>query len=112
MTDLPTRLDLGQLRNQAKDLLRTAKNGDEKALDRIAKVSESLNLASAQLALARDYGFNSWPKLRVEVERRRLLDNSDLQGLTSLLADDPELAIAPWSIEVGGHAERVEDHPL
>lgn len=104
MTDLPTRPDMGQLRNQAKDLLRAANNGDSDADSRIRKVSDRLTLSSAQLALARDYGFASWPKLKVEVERRRLLDNGDLHGLTSLLADDPELATAPM--------EHWCDHPL
>ena len=55
-------------------------------------MSERLTLSSAQLALARDYGFASWPKLRREVERRKILDERDLPRLTALLAEQPELA--------------------
>jgi ankyrin repeat protein len=33
-------------------------------------VSDQLTLASAQLALAREYGFSSWPTLKAEVEAR------------------------------------------
>ena len=55
-------------------------------------MSETLTLASAQLALAREYGFPSWPRLKVEVERREILDDRDLERLALLLADEPELA--------------------
>jgi uncharacterized protein len=92
MPDLPARPDLGQLRNQAKDLLRAATNGDGEALARIRVVSDRLNLASAQLALAREYGFASWLKLKLEVERREILDDRDLARLSELLAEEPELA--------------------
>lgn len=36
-------------------------------------VSGRLTLASAELALAREYGFASWPRLKREVERREIL---------------------------------------
>lgn len=94
MPDLPARPDLGQLRIQAKDLLRAATTGDGEALARIRTVSHRLILASAQLAVAREYGFASWPKLKREVERREILDNRDLARLTALLAEEPELATA------------------
>jgi uncharacterized protein len=103
MPDLPARPDLDQLRHQAKDLLRAAKSGDTAALSRIRAVSEWLTLASAQLALAREYGFRSWAKLKTEVERREILDARDLARLTALLADDPTLATATM--------ERWCDHP-
>jgi uncharacterized protein len=92
MPDLPARPDLGQLRHQAKDLLQAAKDGDGEALARIHAVSERITLASAQLALAREYGFASWPKLKLEVERREILDKRDMARLTALLADEPALA--------------------
>jgi hypothetical protein len=57
MPDLPSRPDFGQLRRQAKDLLRAATNGDADALRRMRAVSDRLVLASAQLAVAREYGF-------------------------------------------------------
>jgi len=92
MPDLPVRTDLEQLRRQAKDLLRAAKSGDADALARIGAVSDRLILASAQLALAREYGFASWPRLKSEVERRELLTSRDLNRLRRLLSDRPELA--------------------
>jgi uncharacterized protein len=46
----------------------------------------------AQLALAREYGFASWAKLTLEVERRDVLNSRDLSRLATLLAEHPELA--------------------
>ena len=100
MTYLPARPDLEQLRHQAKDLLRDANRGDADALARIRAVSDRLILASAQLAIAREYGFDSWPRLKREVERRDILNSRDLSRLSSLLAEDPGMAVSPmvnWS---------------
>ena len=92
MTDLPARPDLDQLRHQAKELLRAAQRGDIEATARIRAVSEQIILSSAQLALAREHGFASWAKLKLEVERRDVLNSRDLSRLTALLAGHPELA--------------------
>jgi hypothetical protein len=40
-------------------------------MTRIGAVSERVSLSAAQLAVAREYGFASWPALHAEVERRR-----------------------------------------
>src|SRR5512133_3943264 len=74
MPTLPAHPDLEQLRHQAKDLLRAARAGDADALARIHRVSDRLTLASAQLALGREYGFASWPELKEEVEARTTLE--------------------------------------
>src|SRR5260370_18600736 len=92
MADLPARPDLGQLHHQAEDLLRAAKRGDPDPVARIRAVSGRLILSSAQLALAREYGFASWAKLKLEVERRDILNSRDLSRLARLLAEHPELA--------------------
>lgn len=92
MTDLPERADLGQLRRLAKELHRAAATGDPQARARISAVSGEVRLSSAQLALAREYGFASWRRLRDEVERRRLIDSGDVDGLRRLMASDPDLA--------------------
>jgi uncharacterized protein len=92
MADLPVRCDLRQLRIQAKELLKAAREGDAKARARIGEVSDRRQLAAAQLAVAREFGFASWPRLEVEVERRRLLNDRDLAGLRALFAEHPELA--------------------
>ena len=52
---LPERPNLRHLKDQAKDLL---------------KVGQASSLAEAQLQIARQYGFPSWPKLKRHVESR------------------------------------------
>jgi hypothetical protein len=92
MLDLPARPDLNQLRHQAKDLLHAARRGEPDAVTRIGAVAEQILLSTAQLALAREYGFASWAKLKLEVERREILNSRDLSRLTRLLAEHPEMA--------------------
>jgi ankyrin repeat protein len=92
MPYLPAQPDLDQLRNQAKDLLDAAQRGDSEATARISGVSDRVILSSAQLAVAREYGFPSWARLELEVERRDILNLRDLSRLTRLLAQHPELA--------------------
>jgi hypothetical protein len=68
---LPENPNLDHLRGQARDLQRAARAGDPAALARIAKHHpaprgelSALPLHTAQLVLAREYGFPSWPRLR------------------------------------------------
>jgi GNAT superfamily N-acetyltransferase len=70
MTALRPRPDLDQLRRQARDLLKAAQAGDSDALSLLRRAGARTTLAGAQHALARDYGFASWPKLKVAVETR------------------------------------------
>jgi hypothetical protein len=117
---LPPRPDLAQLRRQAKELKAAAQAGDPAALDRIRvhhlPATAPMTLSVAQLVIAREYGFTSWPKLRAEVEnlsmdraqRARALLEASLRGpmqhdvgarnarAARLLADDP--GIAGWDI--------------
>jgi len=55
--DLPPRPNLDHLKKQAKELLHT-----------LRQQSPDAQLADAQHALARDYGFASWPRLKAHVE--------------------------------------------
>ena len=55
--NLPNRPNLEFLKKEAKSLLETLQRSDPAA-----------QLADAQYALAREYGFNSWPKLKAHVE--------------------------------------------
>ena len=55
--NLPDRPNLEFLKKEAKALLESMQRGDSTA-----------QLADAQHALARDYGFASWPKLKLHVE--------------------------------------------
>ena len=66
MPQLPARPDLRHLRDEAKRRVRTG---------------ESDTLSAAQLAVARDYGYASWPRLKAFVETRQL----DLAGRAELL---------------------------
>jgi ankyrin repeat protein len=101
---LPAHPNLDQLRHQAKDLLNAARSGDTAAAAQIAAVSERPTLSAAQLAVARSYGFPSWPRLKAEVEARTAsLDQKaaefcvasvkDWTGRAArMLAETPELA--------------------
>jgi ankyrin repeat protein len=61
-------MNVEQLRKQAKELVRAARAGDEAAVARFGDLP--VQLASAQLVLAREHGYPSWPALvRVEVEQ-------------------------------------------
>jgi ankyrin repeat protein len=92
MAVLPARPDLEQLRLQARDLMNAAERGDPGAQAQIRAVSDRMILASAQLAVARGYGFPSWARLRTEVDRRDILDHRDVARLSAILAEDPTLA--------------------
>jgi hypothetical protein len=75
---LPARPSLEQLRKQAKEQLDTLRAADP-----------SVNLAAAQHALARDYGFDTWPKLVYHIEsmwpENRLLQPAELKSDRKLM---------------------------
>jgi Protein of unknown function (DUF3887) len=76
MPELPDRPNLDQLRRQARELLRAAASGEPNAAAKLRAVSERVTLAAAQLALAREYGYRSWPALKADAERRRQLSET------------------------------------
>ena len=69
---MPDRPDLGHFRRQARSLQRAVRAGDAGAVERLARQhpggvpddAGGLPLAAAQLVVAREYGFASWPRLR------------------------------------------------
>jgi ankyrin repeat protein len=70
---LPERPDLGQLRRRAKELRDAARSGDAWALERFARHHPSaplgaVSLAAAQLVIARELGFASWPMLKAAID--------------------------------------------
>jgi ankyrin repeat protein len=84
---LPEEPDLRHLKDQAKDLVRA---------------SEAPSLAKAQLRLAREYGFASWPKLKAHVESlqeigqlKAAIDANDLARVQELMTRNPALHCAP-----------------
>jgi hypothetical protein len=109
MPELPVRPNIDQLRRQARELQRAAGNGEPDALTRIRAVSQRITLSAAQLAIAREYGFPSWPGLRAAVERRRATDRWAFGGAETIdiaagmltprvLIIGPELAVLEASL--------------
>lgn len=125
---LPERASLAQLKLQAKELQRLHREERLTAAARIAAnhprfrdkapntiLGTPLKLADAQLAIAREYGFESWAKLKhhVETERRvaefrphprfddavRAIEAGDLATLDALLTTHPELVRARTNLE-------------
>lgn len=102
MSELPGRPDIRQLRRQARELLRAAAGGDPHALSRLGAVSDRVTLSAAQLALAREHGFASWPALRAEVARRSSQRRSFGWAEPIELAEG---ALSPGELIIGpGHA--------
>jgi ankyrin repeat protein len=88
---IPGRLDLGQLRRQAKELRDAARGGDAGAAERIARHysgtrQDAVSLAVAQLVIAREQGFASWPRLKAAVDS----DASANWGMADFLAASVE----------------------
>lgn len=132
---LPDDPSLEHLRHQARALHRAVRAGDAEALARVQRsygvVGESFPLATAQLVVAREYGFASWAKLRQHVdviERYRWPRRSGLPAaatpsdefcrlacLTYSAQDDPSRwasAVLPpdphiWAAAAAGDAARV-----
>ncbi|HUA30942.1 MAG TPA: DUF5990 family protein [Streptosporangiaceae bacterium] len=88
MSQLPDRPDPDQLRRQARELHRAAQLGDSASLSRVHAVSDKLTLSTAQLALAREYGFPSWRWLKDEAERRRTPWSARYPDLLTAEADE------------------------
>ena len=84
---LPPRPSLEHLKKQAKDLVKAHKRKDKsvcdifRSLKRFAECSAQeifkapITLSNAQLALATDYGFESWTALR-----KAVLDSNESKG--------------------------------
>lgn len=92
--------NLQQQRKLAKELLKAARSGDAEAIARLRAHVDDVNkaqLADAQLAIAREAGFDSWPKLVHELEKIELrqahaaLQHGDAATLRRLLHSSPSL---------------------
>jgi hypothetical protein len=76
---LHERPSLQQLRKRAKELLQQLRSGDPSATARLRQYKTTVDdpiLADAQFAIAREYGFESWPKLVHQIQASQ---TSDLQ---------------------------------
>jgi Family of unknown function (DUF5990)/Domain of unknown function (DUF5655) len=115
MPQLPDRPDLAQLRRQARELHRAAADGDAGALRRVRQVSEKITLSTAQLALAREYGFPSWPKLKDGVlgaERGRAPADGDGQGAPAAVKFPDFLTADAGELIDGQYADRPQLRPI
>ena len=99
---LPARPDFDQLKRQAKELLAAFRAGSPDALREVAAHYRGANAATfalheAQLALARAYGFESWPKLKVFVDGATVsrliaaVRAGDTARVEAILAARPEI---------------------
>ncbi len=87
---LPERPDAGQLRRLAKELRAAARAGDPGAVRRLRQYVDddpaTVRLSAAQLVVAREHGFASWPRLMEHLEARRLGLQPVLSGLAPMRA--------------------------
>jgi hypothetical protein len=119
---LPEQPNLGQLKKQAKTLLRAARANEPSAIQRFRTLprfaeSQSIELSEyalhdAQAVIAREHGFPSWNRLRAHVEARALSPEAALDECTRsatadvakrarrLLALHPEIAHASLAAEL------------
>ena len=113
---LPPRPSLRQLRNRAKDLLQASRQGEPDAIRRIGEshprfsglsqaeiAAAEIVLADAQLVIARELGFDSWPRLKKHVESlsqpatsmHQLVTGDNIQAMQEAVAQDPESVNQP-----------------
>jgi ankyrin repeat protein len=93
-------VNVEQLRKQAKELVRDARAGDERALARLQ--GRGPTLAHAQLVLAREHGYPSWPALVASHEASAeafVLAATGRQRTRAeaMLAARPGIAGDPWA---------------
>jgi ankyrin repeat protein len=99
--ELPARPNLEHLKKQASTLLHDAEASQPEALARF----EALNISKPKLAdalhvIAREYGFDTWPQLKLHVESQSdkplealvaALKSNDAEALRNVLAANPSL---------------------
>jgi ankyrin repeat protein len=104
--EVPARPNLGQYKKQAKELARQC---EQRVLDAIARMrrhhpkfhklpegeaaSAKVSLTDAQLVMAREHGFESWPKFARHVEMIRMIES--VESLTDPVAAFIEVACVP-----------------
>ena len=122
---LPKNPSLQHLRYQAKDLLKGQRALDPAVAQRIrefhphwSKASDAeiftahLTLSDAQLAIAREYGFASWARLKRRIEKPKPIDAVDLPHHQRI--EDPAFRRAVDLIDAGDAGElreHLKKHP-
>ena len=120
--ELPTRPNLDQYKKQAKDLARLCELQAPDAMARMRRnhprfhklpeadaTTTPVSLTDAQLVIAREHGFESWPKFAKHIEMVRIIESVD--SLTDPVAAFIEVACAPrhtWHVSgTLDHAELI-----
>jgi ankyrin repeat protein len=94
-------MNVEQLKKQAKELVRSAREGDATAVARFGDLP--MRLASAQLVLAREHGYSSWPALvRVEVEQPFHDDIEYYEGRADGIATVNDVSVAEARRDLAG----------
>src|SRR4051794_23836135 len=93
-------MNLEQLRKQAKELVRAARRGDADALRRLD--GREPILARAQLVVAREHGYASWPALVAGAEANAdafvlAATQQRRERAEAILAARPEIERDPWA---------------
>jgi len=117
---LPPKPNLEHLKHQAKDLLAAHAARDPATLQRIREFhprfreaddaaigAAAFQLSDAQLAIAREYGFASWPRLKAHIEHPTLADRLDLPPHERI--EDPAFRRAVELLDAGD-AEGLRAH--
>ena len=103
---LPERPNLDQLRRQAKELRDDGRRGDANALERLARHHRTnyqgpVSLAAAQLVIARELGYSSWPQLRVAVDAAARSDIRDDAFVTAAVDGRLKEAVTLYAADPG-----------
>jgi Ankyrin repeats (3 copies) len=122
---LPSNPDLAHLKYQAKDLLKAHAARDPRAAQRLREFhprfpraaddeifAGELSLSDTQFAIAREYGFSSWPRLKRHVEKPTLSDQLNLPHHRRI--EDPAFRRAVELIDSGDAAAlrvHLKEHP-
>lgn len=94
---LPVRPDLDQLRHQTKDFLAALRRSDPTALEAFARFhpraipKDRIKLADAQFVLARRYGVESWPRLKLACELIEAIWIDNVDAVRRLISKHPRL---------------------
>lgn len=114
---LPKAANFEHLRAQAKDLLRAVRRGDVGARTRFARFlsSDALgkhpSLAQAQFVLAREYGFESWPRMKTCVEAMACEPDGAEEARVAN-AEAPFVFQVPWHVPRIPEIRRAQIHDL
>jgi ankyrin repeat protein len=115
--DLPARPNLEQYKKQAKELRDAYRSGDADAARRVrhqvravdasdTRKGKGLSLTDAQFVIAREHGFDSWPKFAKHIETLTIA--REVEVLADPVAAFFEAAGPPRSGHASGTLERAE----